>query len=54
VFPGHRSPEHSNLVYDMIPIAWSLEFLCQQPEQFFAHVDNTPSHGADIALPVLK
>jgi hypothetical protein len=49
-----HSPEHANLVHDVIPLAGCLELLRQQPEQFLTHVNDPVGHGADIALPVLE
>lgn len=48
------SPEHSNLVYDVVPISGRLELLREQLVKLLPHVDNTTRHRLDILFPVRK
>ena len=47
-----NSPEHANLVDDMVPVARRLQLLRQQPVQLMAHVNNPPRHRLNILLPL--
>lgn len=49
-----HSPEHADLVHDVIPISWCLELLRQQSEQLLAHFNDTAGHGLNVTLPFLK
>ncbi len=46
-------PEHSNLVYDMVPIPWSFELLYEQPMELLSYFNQTSGHGPDVSLPFL-
>lgn len=48
------SPEHANLINDVIPSAGSLELLCEQPVELFPHLDDTTGHRLDIYFPLLE
>ena len=51
---GYFSPEHADLIKNVVPSAGSLKLHGQQPVKFFPHLDDTTSHCLDILLPLLK
>jgi len=48
------SPEHANLINDVVPGAGSLQLLGQQPVKLFPHLDDTTGHRLDILFPLLE
>lgn len=52
--PWSRSPEHANLIDDVVPVTRCLELLCQQPVQFLAHINDASGHCAHIPFPLLE
>jgi hypothetical protein len=47
-------PEHPDLVDDMVPVPWRLQFFCQQSVQLLAHVYDASGHRLDVPLPLLE
>lgn len=48
------SPEHPNLIHDVVPRARRLQLLAQDPVQLVAHLDDATRHRLDVALPLLE
>ena len=48
------SPEHANLIDNVIPIARRLQLLSQKLVQLLAHLNDPSSHRLDIAFPFLE
>ena len=54
--PAHplHSPEHANLVHNMVPVPGRLQLLGEQPVQLLAHLDDALRHRPDVALPLAE
>ena len=54
--PAHplHSPEHANLVHNMVPVPGRLELLGQQTVELLSHANNAACHRFDVPLPLLK
>ena len=48
------SPEHANLIDDVLPVTRRLQLLCQQPVQLLSHINDPPGHCAHIPFPLLE
>lgn len=48
------SPEHPNLIHNMIPVSRSVQLFREKTEQFFPHVNDPASHGLDITSPFVE
>jgi hypothetical protein len=48
------TPEHSDLIDNVVPVSRSLELIGQHAVQLLAHVNNPASHRPDVRLPLLK
>jgi hypothetical protein len=49
-----NSPEHPNLINDVVPVPGRLQFKGQQSVQFLSHINDTSCHRPNISFPFLE
>lgn len=57
-FPTHlrhiHSPEHANLVDDVVPVSRRAQFLREQSIKLLAHRNNSVRHRRNVSFPFFK